>query len=76
MTCFYQIFTFGAFMKDAFYEALKDTRGRLFAEIQKEYASRYHFHRAFEMAYIFEGDARYEIEDRLFSASADQIFPR
>lgn len=60
-------------MKDAFYEALKDTRGRLFAEIQKEYASRYHFHRAFEMAYIFEGDARYEIEDRLFSASADQI---
>jgi AraC-like DNA-binding protein len=60
-------------MKDAYYEALKDTRGRLFAEIQKEYASRYHFHRAFEMAYIFEGEAKYQVEDRIFSASKDQI---
>ena len=60
-------------MKDAYYEALKDTRGRLFVEIQREYASRYHFHRAYEMAYIFEGEAQYQVEDSVFSAEADQI---
>lgn len=60
-------------MKDAYYEVLKDTRGQLFAEIQKEYASRYHFHRAFEMAYIFEGEAKYQVEESVFSAQTDQI---
>ena len=60
-------------MKDAYYEALKDTRGTLFAEIQKEYASRYHFHRAFEIAYIFEGEAKYRVEEEDFFAEKDQI---
>lgn len=60
-------------MQDAYYEALKDTRGRLFAEIQKEYFSRYHFHRAFELAYIFEGEAEYQVEDQIFCASRHQI---
>ena len=60
-------------MKDAYYEAPKDTRGTLFAEIQKEYASRYHFHRAFEIAYIFEGEAKYRVEDEDFFAEKDQI---
>jgi AraC-like DNA-binding protein len=60
-------------MSDAYYEALKDTRGQLFAEIQKEYFSRYHFHRAFELAYVFEGEAQYQVEDKIFSLCTDQI---
>ena len=60
-------------MKDAYYEALKDTRGTLFAEIQKEYSSRYHFHRAYEIAYIYEGTAFYTVEDTDFCAETDQI---
>ena len=60
-------------MKDAYYEAPKDTRGTLFAETQKEYSSRYHFHRAIEIAYIFEGEAKYRIEDEDFFAERDQI---
>ena len=60
-------------MKDAYYEAPKDTRGKLFAEIQKEYASRYHFHRAFEIAYVFEGEAKYRVEEEDFFAEKDQI---
>ena len=60
-------------MKDAYYEAPKDTRGTLFAEIQKEYASRYHFHRAFEIAYVFEGEAKYRVEEEDFFAEKDQI---
>lgn len=60
-------------MKDAYYEALKDTRGTLFAEIQKEYASRYHFHRAYELAYIYEGSALYTVEDEELFAEKDHI---
>ena len=45
-------------MTDVFYEAAKDTNGRIYAEIQKEYAGRYHFHRAFEIAYIFVESAK------------------
>lgn len=58
---------------DIYYEALKDTRGTLFSEIQKEYASRYHFHRAFEIAYIFDGAAKYTVAEEDYFAEKDQI---
>ena len=60
-------------MTDIFYEAKKDTNGRIYAEIQKEFTSRYHFHRAFEITYIFEGSEKYLVEDEQFSVDTDQI---
>ena len=60
-------------MNDIFYEAKKDTNGRIYAEIQKEFTSRYHFHRAFEITYIFEGSEKYLVEDEHFSVDTDQI---
>ena len=60
-------------MKDIFYESLKDTRGTIFAEMQKAYGSRLHFHRVFEVAYILEGEANYTVEDENFTAHAGDI---
>lgn len=60
-------------MKDIFYESLKDTRETIFAETQKAYGSRLHFHRAFEVAYILEGEANYIVEDETFTARAGDI---
>ena len=60
-------------MKDIFYEALKDTRTKVFAEIQLAYTCRLHFHRAFELAYIAEGQAIYDIEEKRFVADTDHI---
>ena len=53
-------------MQNVFYEARKDTRGKLFAELQKQYPGRLHFHRAFEIAYILEGAANYTVENESF----------
>ena len=44
-------------MKDIFYEAIKDSRKTIFAEFQKYNTTRLHFHRAFELLYIIEGQA-------------------
>lgn len=60
-------------MKDIFYEILKDTTTKVYAQIQTEYTCRLHFHRAFELAYIYEGEAVYDIEDRRFVAETDHI---
>ena len=60
-------------MERVFYEAAKDTSGKVFAERQHEYASRLHFHRAFELAYITQGSARYEIGGKEFVAEQDDI---
>lgn len=60
-------------MNSVFYEAAKDTSGKVFAERQHEFASRLHFHRAFELAYITRGSARYEIGDEHFVAQEGDI---
>jgi len=60
-------------MKDVFYESNKDKSSDIFAEKQKEFGGRFHFHRAFELAYITDGRARYLIEDENFIAEKDQI---
>ncbi len=60
-------------MKDVYYESIKDTNGKLYAEIQKEHFGRDHFHRAYELAYIFEGDSKYLIEDEELWADTDNI---
>ena len=60
-------------MKDLFYEALKDTRNKVFAEVQNPYNSRLHFHRAFEIAYVINGRSEYEIEDTHVIAEENDI---
>ncbi len=60
-------------MTDVFYEAVKDVSGGIYAEIQKGYSGRYHFHRAFEIAYIFEGSTQYIVEDEIYPAEAHHI---
>ena len=60
-------------MKDIYYESQKDKRYEIFAEEQKEYGGRLHFHRAFELAYITEGTANYIIENETFTAQKDDI---
>ena len=60
-------------MKDIYYESLKDARGTIFAETQHAYSSRLHFHRAFEVAYILEGEANYTVENENFTAHAGDI---
>lgn len=60
-------------MKDIYYEALKDTQTKVFAEVQNPYNSRLHFHRAFELAYIIHGRSEYEIEDTPVIAEANDI---
>ncbi|MBP3370801.1 MAG: helix-turn-helix transcriptional regulator [Clostridia bacterium] len=60
-------------MKDIFYEALKDTSNTVYAQIQEASACRLHFHRAFELAYIAEGRASYEVEGKRFVADTDHI---
>lgn len=60
-------------MKDIFYESNKDKSSDIFAEKQKEFGGRFHFHRAFELAYITDGRARYLIEDENFIAEKDHI---
>ncbi len=62
-------------MKHIFYEALKDTSGLVYAEEQREFAGRLHFHRAFELAYILEGSAVYNIEgERICAQAGDIVF--
>ncbi|MBP3332809.1 MAG: helix-turn-helix domain-containing protein [Clostridia bacterium] len=60
-------------MNEIFYEAIKDTSTKVFAEVQKAYSCRLHFHRAFELAYILDGQAQYEIEEEKFVAGTDHI---
>ena len=60
-------------MKDIFYEALKDTTTKVYAKIQEPFNGRLHFHRAFELAYILEGQADYEVEEERFVADTDHI---
>ncbi len=60
-------------MKDIFYEVLKDTATKVYAKIQEPYNGRLHFHRAFELAYILEGQAEYEVEEERFIADTDHI---
>jgi len=60
-------------MKDIFYEYMKDNQNTIFAERQREYPGRLHFHRAFELAYICEGQAQYIVDTETFLANSDQI---
>ena len=60
-------------MKNIYYESLKDKTDTIFAEKQKEFSGRLHFHRAFEIAYILNGETDYSVEDDAFTAEADQI---
>lgn len=60
-------------MRDVFYEAIKDQSGRVYAELQNEYQGRYHFHRAFEIAYIIDGSTRYMVEDEEYLAQSGDI---
>jgi len=60
-------------MKDIFYEASKDNDNKVFAEVQKQYTSRVHFHRAIEIAYVFEGKANYCIEGEELEVETDEI---
>lgn len=60
-------------MQDLFYEAVKDTDSRIYAQVQLPYSGRLHFHRAFEIAYIMEGSAHYFVENEEFTADADHI---
>ena len=60
-------------MKDIFYEYMKDNQNTIFAEKQKEFPGRLHFHRAFELAYICEGQAQYTVDTETFVASSDHI---
>ena len=60
-------------MKDIFYEYMKDNQNTIFAQKQAEYPARLHFHRAFELAYIFEGQAKYIVDTETFLASSDHI---
>ena len=60
-------------MRDLYYESRKDTTQNLFSEVQLEYDSKLHFHRAFELAYIVEGKAKYTVCDREFIAGEGQI---
>ena len=62
-------------MKRIFYESFKDTSGRIYAEKQKENSGRIHFHRAFELAYILDGVAMYNVEgDRIRAEAGDIVF--
>lgn len=60
-------------MKDIYYESSKDTSSALFAQTQKEFNGRLHFHRAFELAYILSGNADYVVEDERFVAFENSI---
>ena len=60
-------------MNDVYYESIKDTNGKLYAEIQNEYFGRDHFHRAYEIAYIFDGNSRYIIDGENIWADTDNI---
>ncbi len=60
-------------MQDIFYEAVKDTDSKIYAQVQKPYNSKLHFHRAFEIAYITEGEALYKVEEESFIANTDDI---
>ena len=56
-----------------FYEAIKDIKTTIFAEVQQAYSCRLHFHRAFELCYIMEGAALCENEGEIFVADTDHI---
>ena len=60
-------------MKRIFYESFKDTSGLIYAEKQKEISGRIHFHRAFELAYILDGVATYNVEGEKLRAEAGDI---
>lgn len=60
-------------MKRIFYESFKDTSGLIYAEKQKEISGRIHFHRAFELAYILDGVAMYNVEGEKLRAEAGDI---
>ena len=60
-------------MKDIFYEYWKDNQNTIFAQKQIEYPGRLHFHRAFELAYICEGQAKYIVDTETILASPDHI---
>ena len=61
-------------MKDLYYEYEKDLNCDLFITQQKEYNGRLHFHRAFELAYIIEGNAKYTVEDQNFIVQSGDMF--
>ena len=62
-------------MKHIFYESFKDTSGLIYAEKQKEFSGRVHFHRAFELAYILDGVAVYNVEgERVCAEAGDIVF--
>lgn len=60
-------------MTNAQYESLKDTSESIYAKKQAEYPVTLHFHRAFELAYILSGSARYTVEGEDFLATAGDI---
>ena len=60
-------------MKYIFYEAIKDTQNSVFAQQQNAFQGRVHFHRAFEITYICDGQAGYLVEDQTFYVQKHDI---
>lgn len=58
---------------DTFYESSMDKTNAIYAHEQYDAGVRLHFHRAFELAYITEGTASYEVEGESFLAKPNQI---